>query len=110
MIPSKKRGRPAVGNQTCDCGYETAHTSSFKRHKSTCPMVKETLEVVPFLQQQIKDLQDQLAAKDQQLLSKDQVIKDMAKIPRTVNNNIHVDQSVNVFGREKIDHISAEQI
>ena len=91
-----------MGIQTCECGYETAHTSSFKRHKSTCPMVKETLEVVPFLQKQIKDLQDQLAAKDQ-------VIKDMAKIPRTVNN-ITVDSTVNVFGRESIKHINPKQI
>ena len=102
MMSGNKRGRPAAGLQTCQCGYATTHTSNFKKHKSTCVMVKETLEVVPLLQKQIKDLQDQLAAKDQ-------VIKDMAKIPRTVNN-ITVDSTVNVFGKESIKHINPKQI
>ena len=87
MIPSKKRGRPAVGIQTCECGYETAHTSSFKRHGSTCPMVKETLEVVPILAAKdeiIANLKEELAAKNQQIIELIQI----AKKPRinTVNN------------------------
>ena len=100
-MSGNKRGRPGVGLQKCMCGYESNNTSHFKRHKFTCPK-SESLEVVPFLQQQIKDLQDQLAAKDQ-------VIKDMAKIPRTVNN-ITVDSSINVFGKESTDHITQDQI
>ena len=101
MISSKKRGRPAVGNQTCDCGYETAHTSSFKRHRSTCPMVKED-SLVENLKQQIEKLEAIIKEKDKQMF-------ELAKAPKTVNN-ITVDHSINTFGKENTEHITTQQI
>ena len=50
----------------------------------------------------------------QQLAAKDRQIELLIKTPRTVNNttNNHyvVEQHINVFGKESIDHISPEQI
>ena len=70
-----------------------------------------------------RDTKEQLTAKDeqmeQQLAAKDEQIKEllqMAKRPRVVNNNTTntnryvVEQHINVFGKESISHISAEQI
>ena len=58
--------------------------------------------------------QKELAAKDQQLAAKDRQIEQLIKKPRTVNNTTHnkyvVEQKINVFGKESIEHISHEQI
>jgi hypothetical protein len=66
----------------------------------------------------ISTLKEQLAAKDRQLEAKDEQIKELiqvAKKPRTVNHNTThnkyiVEQKINVFGKESIEHISHEQI
>jgi len=60
-----------------------------------------------------------LAAKDEIIATlKEQIVElqkqmfELAKAPRTVNNtnNIRVDSTVNVFGKESTEHISPEQI
>jgi hypothetical protein len=62
-----------------------------------------------------EQLQQQLAAKDEQLQAKDRQIEELLKRPRTVTNTTNhnryvVEQHVNVFGKESIDHISDEQL
>jgi len=104
MSLGNKRGRPSKGIQECECGYATEHTSNFKKHRSTCSMVKEDNmlaakdEIIATLKEQIVELQKQMF--------------ELAKAPRTVNNtnNIRVDSTVNVFGKESTEHISPEQI
>ena len=100
-MTGNKRGRPAVGLQTCMCGYESDNTSHFKRHKTTCPMVKED-SMLAAKDEIIANLKEQLAGLQKQMF-------ELAKAPRTVNN-IKVDSNVNVFGKESIEHISDEQI
>jgi hypothetical protein len=62
----------------------------------------------------ISTLKQQLASKDEQLAAKDRQIEQLIKRPRTVNNTTHnkyvVEQHINVFGKESIEHISHEQI
>ena len=65
-------------------------------------MVKED-SLVENLKQQIEKLEAIIKEKDKQMF-------ELAKTPKTVNNNITVDQSVNTFGKEKIDHINPKQI
>jgi hypothetical protein len=60
------------------------------------------------LEKDKEQLIEQLAAKDRQ-------IEQLIKKPRTINNNtthnkIVVEQHINAFGRESIDHISQQQI
>ena len=102
MSGNNKRGRPAAGHQICECGYATEHTSNFKKHKSTCPMVKED-SLVENLKQQIEKLEAIIKEKDKQMF-------DLAKAPKTVNNNITVDHSINTFGKENTEHITTQQI
>jgi hypothetical protein len=82
-------------------------------------------QLISTLQQQLQDTKAQLAAKDQQMAAKDQQMREqlaakdrqieqLIKKPRTVNNTTNnryiVQQNVNVFGKESIDHISQDQI
>ena len=76
-------------------------------------------QLISTLQQQLQDTKAQLAAKDQhyqkELAAKDRQIEQLIKKPRTTvnhttNNRIIVEQNVNVFGKESIDHISQDQI
>ena len=75
-------------------------------------------ELVCTLKQQLTSKDKQLAEKDQQLAAKDRQIGElinMAKKPRVVNNNTThnkyvVEQHINVFGKESIEHISHDQI
>jgi len=101
----------------CECGYTTIFSSAWSAHKKRCKLV------VTSEMQVIATLREQLAAKDQQmkeqLAAKDEQIKELiqvAKKPRTVNttnntnNRYVVEQHINVFGKESIEHISPEQI
>ena len=69
-------------------------------------------ELIEQMKQQLADTKEQLAAKDEQIKELIQV----AKKPRTVNttnntnNRYVVEQHINVFGKESIEHISPEQI
>jgi hypothetical protein len=64
------------------------------------------------MKEQLADAKEQLAAKDEQIRELIQV----AKKPRTVNNTTTtnnryvVEQHINVFGKESLEHIRPEQI
>ena len=66
-------------------------------------------ELIEQMKQQLADTKEQLAAKDRQ-------IEQLIKRPRTVNNTNNttnkyvVEQRINVFGKESIEHISPDQI
>ena len=111
----------------CECGYTTNNTGNWSAHKNRCKMVKSDKDaLVEKMKQQLADkdrqladTQEQLAAKDEQIKEKDGQIKELiqvAKKPRTTvnNNTTHnkyvVEQHINMFGKESIDHISPEQI
>lgn len=101
--------------RVCDCGYVTAFSSAWSAHKKRCKLVTTgDKQLISTLQQQLQDTKEQLLAKDEQLAAKDRQIEQLIKKPRTVNhttnNRYIVQQNVNVFGKESIDHISQEQI
>ena len=88
--------------RVCVCGYTSVNMSNWSRHKKYCKLV------VTSDKERIASLEKQLAAKDRQ-------IEQLIKRPRTVNNTTTnnryvVEQHINVFGKETIEHISAEQI
>ena len=94
----------------CDCGYTTHFPSAWCVHKKRCKLVKcEKDELIEQMKQQLADTKEQLAAKDRQ-------IEQLIKRPRTVNNTNNttnkyvVEQRINVFGKESIEHISPDQI
>jgi hypothetical protein len=94
--------------RVCACGYTTVNMSNWSRHKKYCKLVVTSeKEVIATLQQQLADTKEQLAAKDRQ-------IEQWIKRPRTVNNNTTnkyvVEQHINVFGKESIEHISPAEI
>ena len=101
--------------KVCDCGYTTFESSNWSTHKKRCKLVVTAdRELICTLQKQlaVKDeqMKEQLAAKDRQI---EELIK-ATKKPRTVTNNTTnkyvVEQHINVFGKESIEHISHEQI
>ena len=105
--------------RTCDCGYVTYNPGNWSSHKKRCKlMTTGDQQLISTLKEQLvaKDdhYQKELAAKDQQLAAKDRQIEQLIKKPRTVNNTTHnkyvVEQKINVFGKESIEHISHEQI
>jgi hypothetical protein len=106
--------------RVCACGYETMIIANWSGHKKRCKGGGETEQ----LKRHVTSLERQLAAKDQdkedlkqQLAAKDRQIEELiqvAKKPRTVhnttNNKFVVEQHINAFGKESIDHISQQQI
>jgi hypothetical protein len=105
--------------RVCDCGYTTTFTSSWSTHKKRCKLVTTgEQERIASLERQLaaKDEQmaAQMAAKDEQLAAKDKQINELIKRPRTVhnttNNKYVVEQHINVFGKESINHITPAQI
>jgi hypothetical protein len=67
------------------------------------------------LEKQLSVKDEQLSMKDRQLAAKDRQIEELIKAnkkPRTVNNNNRyvVEQHINVFGKESLEHISPQQI
>ncbi len=89
--------------RVCECGYQTIQRSNWSTHKKSCKMVVTSDKEI------IATLKEQLAAKDRQ-------IEQLIKRPRTVNNTTTnnnryvVEQHINVFGKESIDHITPAQI
>jgi hypothetical protein len=81
-------------------------------------LVTSEKEVIATLKQQLADtkeqMQQQLADTKEQLAAKDRQIEQLIKRPRTVNNTTTnryvVEQHINVFGKESIEHISPAQI
>lgn len=91
--------------RTCECGYTTNNTGNWSSHKKRCKSVSEANDK----DARIASLEKQLEAKDKQI---EELIK-VAKKPRVVHNTTNkyvVEQNVNLYGRESIDHISSEQI
>ena len=102
---------------SCICGYISAKSNTVRRHQKTCKAhalsLNGTLDEltslkVTHLEEKVKLLQDQLVTKDHQ-------IEQLLKRPRTVNNTTNnnryvVENKINVFGKESIEHISHEQI
>lgn len=112
--------------RVCDCGYSTCNPGHWCTHKKSCKsLTTGDKERIASLEKDKEDLKQQLAtqllAKDEhyqkELAAKDRQIKELiqvAKKPRTVhnttNNKFVVEQHINAFGRESIDHISQQQI
>ena len=94
--------------RVCACGYTTTGIRNWSQHMKHCKLV------VTSDKERIASLEKQLAAKDEQIKELIQV----AKKPRTVNNTNNnttnnryvVEQHINAFGKESIEHISPEQI
>jgi len=126
-MPSGYRYKEA---RVCVCGYSTCNPGNWSTHKKSCASVPSSeKELITNLKEQLAAKDEQLEKKDQQLEAKDQhyqkelaakdkQINDLireAKRPRTVNNTTNnnryvVEQKINVFGKESIEHISHEQI
>ena len=86
----------------CECGFQTIQRSNWSIHKKSCKLV------VTSDRELIATLKEQLAAKDRQI---EQLIKRPRTVNNTTNNNRYaVEQHINVFGKESIDHISHEQM
>ena len=106
--------------RVCKCGYSTEYSSNWCIHKKSCTLLNgdhektriEMLERENILLEKDKEkLREQLSAKDRQI---EELIK-VAKKPRTstvhnTTNKYVVEQHINVFGKESIDHITPEQI
>ena len=96
--------------RTCECGYTTNFSSAWSAHKKRCKLVVANDREI------IATLKQQLATKDEQLAAKDRQIEQLIKRPRTVNhttttnNRYVVEQHINVFGKESLEHIRPEQI
>ena len=105
--------------RTCVCGYSTINPSNWSQHKKRCKLIPDDKDSrIATLEKQLedtrRDAREQLSAKDEQMRAKDRQIEQLIKRPRTVNNNTTnkyvVEQHINVFGKESIEHISHEQI
>jgi len=99
--------------RVCACGYNTKTITYWSRHKKSCKLISTSDK------ERIESLERQLLSKDEQIKEKDAQIKELIKVakkPRTVNNNTNttnkyvVEQHINVFGKESIEHISHAQI
>ena len=96
--------------RVCACGYTTTTITYWSRHKKSCKLISTSDK------ERIESLERQLLSKDEQIKEKDEQIKELiqvAKKPRTVNNTTNkyvVEQKINVFGKESIEHISHAQI
>ena len=102
----------------CACGYSSNFRQGLHQHKRSCKHV-DTGGETTLLKNQVEQMQQQLAAKDEQMAAKDEQIRELiqvAKKPRTVNsthnttNRYVVEQHINVFGKESLEHIRPEQI
>ena len=94
----------------CKCGYSTIKIDLWSKHKKRCKLVATNdKDHIATLKKELEDTKKQLAAKDEQIKELIQV----AKKPRTVHNTTNkyvVEQHINTFGKESIDHISAKQM
>jgi hypothetical protein len=96
--------------RTCECGYNTTHAGNWSTHKKIC----KTNQHSSSDKELISTLKEQLEIKDRQIAAQAEEIKMLIKKPRTVNttnnNRYVVEQHINVFGKESLEHISQEQI
>ena len=117
--------------RTCECGYTTMYRGNMSNHKKHhCRQrvdvdgEKDQLrERVASLEQQLatKDEQlatkdEQLATKDEQLSAKDEQLKELIRcakrprVERNTNTTNHISNSINVFGRESLSHITEAKL
>jgi len=110
----------------CACGFTTLGISNWAQHRKRCQLIPSEKDArIATLEKQLEEskrdareqLEKQLAAKDEQIKEKDGQIRELiqvAKKPRTVtnttNNRYVVEQHINVFGKESLEHIRPEQI
>ena len=97
----------------CLCGYNTFNPGNWSTHKKSCKLIGAKHSANE--RERIESLEKQLSVKDQQLAAKDRQIEELIKAnkkPRTVNSNNRyvVEQHINVFGQETMNHISPQQI
>ena len=122
-------------SRTCECGYITVYPANWSTHKKRCKWFNVSNEslLLDSIKTQLADKERELAntmqqlvakdrqleIKDEQMKEKDEQIKELIKVakkPRTVtttntnHNKYVVEQHINVFGKESIDHISSGQI
>ena len=90
--------------RVCACGYTTTGIRNWSQHMKHCKLV------VTSDRELIATLKEQLAAKDEQIKELIQVAKKPRTVNNTTNNRYVVEQHINVFGKESIDHISPAQI
>ena len=120
-MPTTEYKEPRV----CVCGYTTMKINLWSRHKKCCQLVpsSEKDARIASLEKQLENIQrdakEQLTAKDEQIKEKDGQIRELIKVtkkPRTVNhtnttnNRYVVEQHINVFGKESLEHIRPDQI
>lgn len=103
----------------CECGYITKDRSNWRTHSKTCKINRAEQSVgerdrIASLEKQLSVKDEQIAAKDRQLAEQAEEIKMLIKKPRTVNNTTNnryvVEQNINVFGQESVEHITSEQL
>jgi hypothetical protein len=105
----------------CACGYTTIKITLWSKHKKTCKSIPDEKDArIASLEREKEQMsehyQKELAAKNEQITAKDRQIEELIKVakkPRTVHNTTNkfvVEQHINVFGKESIDHISQQQI
>ena len=107
-------------SRTCKCGYSTQKITLWSRHQKCCKLIPNPKDaLISMLEQQLATKGEQLVTKDEQMAAKDEQIRELiqvAKKPRTVNsthnttNRYVVEQHINVFGKESLEHIRPEQI
>ena len=101
--------------RTCKCGYTTIHCSAWSTHKKSCKIVSTAdNERIASLERQLAEqkeqMKEQLAAKDKQIDELIQAVKKPRTVHNTTNNRYVVEQHINVFGKESINHITPAQI
>jgi len=111
-MPGHKYKEP----RTCECGYSTCHAGNWSVHSRTCksraiaPDHEKALlrEQLALKDQQLATMNQHLADTKDQLAAKDRQIEQLIKRPRTINNHNRfvVNNNVNCFGRESLEHIS----
>ena len=101
----------------CMCGYSSNHRQGLHQHRKTCKSSSggETEQLKSHVASLEKQLEETKRDAREQLAAKDRQIEQLIKKPRTINNNtthnkIVVEQHINAFGNESIEHISQQQI
>ena len=101
--------------RVCGCGYSSVNMSNWSRHRRSCKSIPDDKDArIATLEKQLeetkRDAKEQLTAKDEQIKELIQVAKKPRTVNNTTNNRYVVEQHINVFGKESIEHISPEQI
>lgn len=95
--------------RTCDCGYSTLDTSNWSKHSRVCKKNYRNTEITANevqLQERIVEKNAEIERLSQQLAAKDRQIEQLIKRPRITNNRFVVNNTVNCFGRESLEHIT----